>query len=170
MARARAAKEALGERVFVLRHHYQRGVGPHRPQDGLPEQQFRDARMILWRGHCSVHGRFTPESVVAVRERVPDVTVLVHPECTHEVLTTAASRWTPRPSAGPGSPCSGCSTSPPAPRPWADGRAQRPGAPHTGIHRLVSPSTGRSWRTWSRTWSSSTESRCCAAPGRGENG
>ena len=52
-------------------------------------EQLRDARMILWRGHCSVHGRFTAECVDLVRETVPDVTVLVHPECTHEVVTKA---------------------------------------------------------------------------------
>jgi quinolinate synthase len=45
--------------------------------------------MILWRGHCSVHGRFTLESVNDVRSRIPDVTVLVHPECTHEVVEAA---------------------------------------------------------------------------------
>ena len=45
--------------------------------------------MILWRGHCSVHGRFTAESVDDVRERVPGVNVLVHPECRHEVVTAA---------------------------------------------------------------------------------
>jgi quinolinate synthase len=45
--------------------------------------------MILWRGHCSVHGRFTAECVDLVREKVPDVTDLVHPECTHEVVTKA---------------------------------------------------------------------------------
>src|SRR5256714_3325814 len=45
--------------------------------------------MILWRGHCSVHGRFTLDSVTEVRERVPGVTVLVHPECRHEVVTNA---------------------------------------------------------------------------------
>ncbi len=45
--------------------------------------------MILWKGHCSVHGRFTAECVDEVRERVPGVQVLVHPECTHEVVTKA---------------------------------------------------------------------------------
>jgi quinolinate synthase len=45
--------------------------------------------MILWRGHCSVHGRFTPECVDEVRERVPGVTVIVHPECVHEVVEKA---------------------------------------------------------------------------------
>ncbi|WP_449060318.1 quinolinate synthase NadA [Planomonospora algeriensis] len=62
---------------------------PHRPNGGLTEQQLRDAKMILWRGHCSVHGRFTAESVDDVRERVPGVNVLVHPECRHEVVVKA---------------------------------------------------------------------------------
>jgi len=62
---------------------------PHKPHGGLTEQQLRDAKMILWRGHCSVHGRFTLESVHDVRERVPGVNVLVHPECRHEVVTSA---------------------------------------------------------------------------------
>ncbi|GAA4156048.1 quinolinate synthase NadA [Actinomadura keratinilytica] len=62
---------------------------PHRPDGGLTRQQLRDARMLLWRGHCSVHGRFTKESVDEVRARVPDVNVLVHPECRHEVVRGA---------------------------------------------------------------------------------
>jgi len=62
---------------------------PHKPKGGLTDEQLRDARMILWRGHCSVHGRFTLESVDEVRERVPGVNVLVHPECRHEVVRAA---------------------------------------------------------------------------------
>jgi quinolinate synthase len=62
---------------------------PHKPGGGLTPGQLRDARMILWRGHCSVHGRFTLDSVRDVRERVPGVTVLVHPECRHEVVRAA---------------------------------------------------------------------------------
>ncbi|TDB72522.1 quinolinate synthase NadA [Micromonospora sp. KC723] len=62
---------------------------PHKPGGGLSPEQLRDARMILWRGHCSVHGRFTLDSVNDVRERVPGVNVLVHPECRHEVVTAA---------------------------------------------------------------------------------
>jgi quinolinate synthase len=62
---------------------------PHKPNGGLTDQQLRDARMILWRGHCSVHGRFTLDSVREVRERVPGVNVLVHPECRHEVVRAA---------------------------------------------------------------------------------
>ena len=62
---------------------------PHRPDGGLTVKQLRDAKMILWRGHCSVHGRFTPEAVDEVRARIPNVNVLVHPECRHEVVTKA---------------------------------------------------------------------------------
>jgi quinolinate synthase len=62
---------------------------PHKPMGGLTVQQLRDARMILWRGHCSVHGRFSLDNVNSVRERVPGVQVLVHPECRHDVVTAA---------------------------------------------------------------------------------
>ncbi len=62
---------------------------PRRPGGGLTTAQLRDARMILWRGHCSVHGRFSERNVVDVRAADPDVTVLVHPECKHEVVTAA---------------------------------------------------------------------------------
>jgi quinolinate synthase len=56
---------------------------------GLTERQLRDATMILWRGHCSVHGRFSPGCVTEVRQRVPGVNVIVHPECVHEVVLAA---------------------------------------------------------------------------------
>ena len=62
---------------------------PHRPGGGLTPQQLRDATMILWRGHCSVHGRFTAENVADVRARIPTVNILVHPECRHEVVLAA---------------------------------------------------------------------------------
>jgi len=62
---------------------------PHKPGGGLTPGQLRDAKMILWRGHCSVHGRFSLESVEDVRARIPGVNVLVHPECKHEVVTAA---------------------------------------------------------------------------------
>lgn len=62
---------------------------PHKPDGGLTREQLRDAKMILWRGHCSVHGRFSLDSVRDVRERIPDVNVLVHPECKHEVVAAA---------------------------------------------------------------------------------
>ncbi|MEV4394706.1 quinolinate synthase NadA [Nonomuraea sp. NPDC049607] len=62
---------------------------PHRPGGGLTREQLDRARMILWKGHCSVHGRFTAESVDDVRARIPGVNVLVHPECRHEVVLKA---------------------------------------------------------------------------------
>jgi len=62
---------------------------PHRPNGGLAPEQLRDARMILWKGHCSVHGRFSPEVVDELRATIPDVQVLVHPECRHEVVLKA---------------------------------------------------------------------------------
>jgi quinolinate synthase len=62
---------------------------PHKPGGGLTPEQLRDAKMILWRGHCSVHGRFTLDCVHEVRARIPGVNVLVHPECRHEVVTAA---------------------------------------------------------------------------------
>nr|GID84730.1 quinolinate synthase A [Actinoplanes derwentensis] len=62
---------------------------PHKPQGGLTAEQLVNAKMILWRGHCSVHGRFTIDSVREVRERVPGVNVLVHPECRHDVVRAA---------------------------------------------------------------------------------
>ena len=62
---------------------------PWKPMGGLTEDQIRGAKMILWRGHCSVHGRFTRESIQEVRTRIPGVQVIVHPECQHEVVADA---------------------------------------------------------------------------------
>ena len=64
---------------------------PHAPGEtgGLAPDALRDATMILWRGHCSVHGRFSPQCVTDVRERIPGVNVIVHPECVHEVMLAA---------------------------------------------------------------------------------
>jgi len=62
---------------------------PRLPNGGLTLDQLRAARVILWKGHCSVHGRFSAANVADVRERVPGVNVLVHPECQHEVVLAA---------------------------------------------------------------------------------
>ncbi len=62
---------------------------PWKPNGGLTDAQILDATMILWRGHCSVHGRFSRENVDTVRAALPGVQVLVHPECKHEVVTAA---------------------------------------------------------------------------------
>ena len=62
---------------------------PHLPGGGLTTEELRGARMILWKGHCSVHGRFSAEVVDQLRAAIPGVNILVHPECTHEVVTKA---------------------------------------------------------------------------------
>jgi quinolinate synthase len=62
---------------------------PHRPHGGLTVEQLQKARMILWKGHCSVHGRFSPAVVDELRATIPGVQILVHPECRHEVVLKA---------------------------------------------------------------------------------
>jgi quinolinate synthase len=62
---------------------------PHKPSGGLTREQVQAARVILWRGHCSVHGRFSLEAVDAARATIPDVLVIVHPECQYEVVQAA---------------------------------------------------------------------------------
>jgi quinolinate synthase len=62
---------------------------PHKPAGGLTHEQVRAARVILWRGHCSVHGRFSLEAVDAARATIPGVKVIVHPECKYEVVEAA---------------------------------------------------------------------------------
>jgi quinolinate synthase len=62
---------------------------PHRPNGGITVEQLRDARMILWKGHCSVHGHFSAQVVDELRATIPGVQILVHPECTHEVVLKA---------------------------------------------------------------------------------
>jgi len=62
---------------------------PLLPNGGNTVEQLRDARVILWKGHCSVHGRFSAEVVDELRATVPDVQILVHPECAHEVVLKA---------------------------------------------------------------------------------
>ena len=62
---------------------------PWKEMGGLTAAELENAKVILWRGHCSVHGRFSKESIDDVRSRIPEVKILVHPECTHEVVTNA---------------------------------------------------------------------------------
>ncbi|MFN7814000.1 MAG: quinolinate synthase NadA, partial [Planctomycetia bacterium] len=63
---------------------------PHDPTlGGNPRDRLERARVILWQGHCSVHAMFRPEHVDAMRERIPGVRVLVHPECSMEVVDKA---------------------------------------------------------------------------------
>jgi len=62
---------------------------PLKPNGGLTAEELRDARMILWRGHCSVHGRFSADVVDELRATIPGIQILVHPECTHDVVLKA---------------------------------------------------------------------------------
>jgi len=59
---------------------------PYQELGGNTEEALRNARLILWKGHCSVHGRFRAHHVETVRREVPGINVLVHPECTREVV------------------------------------------------------------------------------------
>jgi quinolinate synthase len=59
---------------------------PHADELGSnTEQAIRDAKVILWKGHCSVHQVFRPEHVHQFRQRYPDIKILVHPECMQAV-------------------------------------------------------------------------------------
>lgn len=62
---------------------------PWKPQGGLTETELLNAKVILWRGHCSVHGRFTRANIDEIRAREPEAKILVHPECQHEVVSAA---------------------------------------------------------------------------------
>lgn len=59
---------------------------PHQDLGGNTEEALHAAKLILWRGHCSVHGRFKDWHVDRIRDEVPGIKVLVHPECTYEVV------------------------------------------------------------------------------------
>ena len=59
---------------------------PHEELGGNSEEDLHDAKLILWRGHCSVHGRFKPWHVDQIRKQIPGVQVIVHPECAREVV------------------------------------------------------------------------------------
>ena len=62
---------------------------PWKPNGGLTDEQIKNAKVILWRGHCSVHGRFTVKNIDDVRVKLSGVKVLVHPECQHDVVSNA---------------------------------------------------------------------------------
>ena len=63
---------------------------PHDPRlGGNDAGQLHKSRVILWQGHCSVHAMFKPEHVDAMRTNLPGVKVLVHPECSMEVVDKA---------------------------------------------------------------------------------
>jgi quinolinate synthase len=96
--------EARGDKVlFFPDQHLGRNTGfdlgygaadmavwnPRADFGGLDEAEVKAARLLLWRGHCSVHQRFRPEHVAAFRAEHPGGIVIVHPECAHEVAELA---------------------------------------------------------------------------------
>jgi quinolinate synthase len=62
---------------------------PWKPNGDLTNEQIHSAKVILWRGHCSVHGRFSLENINEMRAKVPGIKILVHPECKYEVVSNA---------------------------------------------------------------------------------
>ena len=62
---------------------------PYEDAGGLTADQMSEATLLLWKGHCSVHNRFTPEMVDQRRAEIPGVKVIVHPECRFEVAQKA---------------------------------------------------------------------------------
>ncbi len=106
---ARAGKESVGATgggdkvLFFPDQHLGRNTGiamgyglddmqvwnPRLDRGGLTEAECKDATLLLWRGHCSVHQRFRPEHVATFRAEHPDGIVVVHPECSHDVCAVA---------------------------------------------------------------------------------
>jgi quinolinate synthase len=95
---------AAGDRVlFFPDQHLGRNTGfdlgyeaadmalwdPRRPMGGLEDAAVKGSTLLLWKGHCSVHQRFSPAHVEAFRAEHEDGIVLVHPECAHEVVVLA---------------------------------------------------------------------------------
>jgi quinolinate synthase len=62
---------------------------PRRQLGGLEEREIKDVTFLLWKGHCSVHQRFRTQHVADFRAAHPDGAVIVHPECSHEVVEVA---------------------------------------------------------------------------------
>jgi quinolinate synthase len=62
---------------------------PYQEFGGNSREDIRSARVILWKGYCSVHQRFTPKHIERVRREHPGIRVIVHPECRFEVAQAA---------------------------------------------------------------------------------
>lgn len=62
---------------------------PNQPLGGNTEEQLLNSRIILWKGHCSVHKRFTVAQIEKARRDFPGINVIVHPECELEVVQAA---------------------------------------------------------------------------------
>ncbi len=70
-------------------HDDMRVWNPRLELGGLTEQECQDSTFLLWKGHCSVHQRFTPAHVAAFRAEHPDGIVIAHPECSHDICSIA---------------------------------------------------------------------------------
>ncbi|HWU22275.1 MAG TPA: quinolinate synthase NadA [Nocardioides sp.] len=83
----------LGRNTAVLKLGYSLDDcvvwNPLKPNGGLTPEQIRDAKVILWQGHCSVHGRFSADVIDELRAKIDGLNVIVHPECQHEVVLKA---------------------------------------------------------------------------------
>jgi len=99
-----ASEQEHGERVlFLPDEHLGRNIGfrlgipldqmvvwdPAKPLGGRTKEAVRHARVLLWKGYCSVHQRFLPEHVERVRREHPGIRVIAHPECRFEVCQLA---------------------------------------------------------------------------------
>ena len=62
---------------------------PFEPLGGNTPEALRNAKVILWKGFCSVHARFSVEQIEQARRDFPDVQVIVHPECRREVVAAS---------------------------------------------------------------------------------
>ncbi|MBM3948901.1 MAG: quinolinate synthase NadA [SAR202 cluster bacterium] len=93
-----------GRRIFFLPdQHLGRNTGvkvgigldemlvwnPFKPLGGHTPEALRRARLILWQGHCSVHTRFNVKQIAQARAKHPGIKLIVHPECTKEVVDLA---------------------------------------------------------------------------------
>jgi quinolinate synthase len=97
------AFEACEKVLFLPDEHLGRNTGyrmgipldqmivwdPYQEFGGNTPEAIRSARVILWKGYCSVHQRFTPQQVERVRRQHPGIRVIVHPECRFEVAEAA---------------------------------------------------------------------------------
>jgi quinolinate synthase len=83
----------LGRNTAVLQLGYSLDEcvvwNPMLPGGGLTAEELANAKMILWKGHCSVHGRFSADVIDELRAKVDDLNVIVHPECQHDVVLKA---------------------------------------------------------------------------------
>jgi quinolinate synthase len=62
---------------------------PAKPLGGNTNEDINNARVILWKGYCLVHTRFNVDQILSMRKKIPDAKIVVHPECTQEVVALA---------------------------------------------------------------------------------